>query len=177
MFIKRIAAFIIDYAVVLMIGCFLAVIINGVIFAISKNTAMMPTLIIALSLIYTMLFCRDIVNGQSLGKSLFKIKVVDASTNEMPNLANIILRNVTIFVWFIDFVILIFNSKQRLGDFMANTKVVEVQERNTFSPRAFFRYTQIMVICFIVFTLLFTIILKYGISTDDPLMQALYPQL
>ena len=66
---------------------------------------------------------KDVINGQSIGKRILKIKVVDLSGN-VPKLPNLIIRNITILIWPVE-AILVLLYKERLGDRLAKTKVVE----------------------------------------------------
>jgi len=72
------------------------------------------------------LFSDALPNGQSIGKMLLKIKVVNKETMQPYSLLQSFLRNITfpldIFDWFFIF----FGSDRRLGDFMASTIVVKV---------------------------------------------------
>ena len=67
-------------------------------------------------------FFKDVINGQSIGKKIMKIKVVDLNDNK-PSLFNLIIRNITILIWHVE-ALLVLLDKERLGDRLAKTKVV-----------------------------------------------------
>jgi uncharacterized RDD family membrane protein YckC len=70
-------------------------------------------------------FFSDILNGQSLGKRLMRIGVIDANSRRPGNLFQLLVRNISIVVFNIVDVLMIFNkSKLRLGDRLAGTAVV-----------------------------------------------------
>jgi uncharacterized RDD family membrane protein YckC len=70
-------------------------------------------------------FFSDILNGQSLGKRLMRIGVIDANSRRPSNLFQLLVRNISIVVFNIVDLLMIFDqSKLRLGDRLAGTAVV-----------------------------------------------------
>ena len=65
-------------------------------------------------------------NGQSLGKKLLKIQVLDDEGIKPCSLAQSFFRNVTFPLGIIDWVFIFFKSRRRLGDFIAGTVVAKV---------------------------------------------------
>jgi uncharacterized RDD family membrane protein YckC len=64
--------------------------------------------------------------GQSLGKKILKISVVNKSTGESCSVLKSFIRNVlTPFIGFIDAIFILTKKKRRLGDYMANTIVIK----------------------------------------------------
>lgn len=72
------------------------------------------------------LLCDGLPNGQSLGKRLLKIAVVDEHTGAPCGLGKSLLRNVTQIVGLFDWVWIFGARRKRAGDFLAGTKVVNV---------------------------------------------------
>ena len=70
--------------------------------------------------------CKDIFGSRSLGKRVFNIYVVEhEDINNRPKIYSLILRNVTTFLWFIEFFAMIFDENgRRIGDKLAKTQVV-----------------------------------------------------
>ena len=68
-------------------------------------------------------FFKDIINGQSIGKRIMRIRVVDLN-GKKPSLFKLVIRNITIFIWPVE-ALLVLLDKQRLGDRLAKTKVVD----------------------------------------------------
>lgn len=70
-------------------------------------------------------FFSDAFNGQSLGKRLLRIGVIDANSRRPCNLFQLLTRNTSIVVFNVVDVLMIFDhSKLRLGDRLAGTAVV-----------------------------------------------------
>ena len=70
-------------------------------------------------------FFSDALNGQSLGKRLMRIGVIDANSRRPGNLFQLLVRNASIVVFNIVDVLMIFDKcKLRLGDRLAGTAVV-----------------------------------------------------
>lgn len=72
-----------------------------------------------------LLFSDALANGQSLGKRLLKIKVVDFKTGKPCSVLQSFLRNVTIFLGLFDLIFLISRYRRRFGDFLASTLVIK----------------------------------------------------
>jgi len=90
---------------------------------IGKEASFLVAVIIAL--IY-FLFSDALPNGQSIGKKLLKIKVVNKETMQPCSLVQSLLRNITFPLGIFDWVFIFFGSHRRLGDFMASTIVVKM---------------------------------------------------
>jgi uncharacterized RDD family membrane protein YckC len=74
------------------------------------------------------LFNDAMPNGQSFGKKLLSIKVVNKTTGKNCNIKEALLRNITTvipFLAFIDAVMIFGVKKQRMGDKIANTLVIK----------------------------------------------------
>ncbi len=78
---------------------------------------------IGLCIIYLLFIGKDIIGGQSIGKRIAKIKVVDTNGNE-PDKFRLFLRNITIFIWPIE-AIFILLEKPRIGERITKTRVIE----------------------------------------------------
>lgn len=77
---------------------------------------------IAVAMVY--FFFKDGLNGQSLGKRLLKIKVLDRSTGEPCRLSRSLIRNLFNGLGLIDWLFALGHEKRRLGDYAAETYVV-----------------------------------------------------
>jgi len=73
---------------------------------------------------FILLFLKDIVNGQSIGKRLMKIRVLKKDGSK-PSPRILVLRNLTLFIWFVD-AYLYFSKGERLGDILFKTTVCDV---------------------------------------------------
>ncbi|MBE6571828.1 MAG: RDD family protein [Ruminococcaceae bacterium] len=117
---NRIVAFLIDH----MIICFALAFLGFAQMLIKTDLLWLWRMyyIIFLAFLFAYFF-KDVVNGQSVGKRIMKIKVVDMDGNK-PSIFNLIIRNITIFIWPVEAILVLLN-KQRLGDILAKTKVVD----------------------------------------------------
>lgn len=71
------------------------------------------------------LFSDAMPNGQSVGKKLLGMKVVDEHTNLNCNLFQSFMRNITTpFLNILDWIFIFFGSRKRLGDMLASTVVI-----------------------------------------------------
>lgn len=71
------------------------------------------------------LFSDALPNGQSVGKRLLNIKVVNQITKLPCSKTESFLRNVTFPLGIFDWIFIFFGSHRRLGDFLAATIVVK----------------------------------------------------
>ncbi|MDF5731989.1 MAG: RDD family protein [Rhizonema sp. PD38] len=78
-----------------------------------------------LSLFY-LLFADAIKGGQSFGKQVMQISVVDATSKRPCTLIKSLIRNLSLaFLGIIDWVFIFSRTRQRLGDRIANTIVIK----------------------------------------------------
>ena len=70
---------------------------------------------------------KDIVNGRSIGKMMNGLEVVSKNKNKPITYLQLLLRNITLLIPFVELPYYLIN-KERIGDIIANTKVVEVRE-------------------------------------------------
>ncbi len=123
MFRKRLLAIIIDF----LIFCFLFFILTVISILDEKNSLFNQTgyIIFAVLLLSVWLgfIFKDAFYGQSIGKRLVHIKVI-SKDGKKPNLFQVFLRNITIHIWPIE-LIMLFLDKERIGDILAKTKIIE----------------------------------------------------
>lgn len=124
-FKRRLAAFIIDYLLFMPFYFMIMIFTSADIFFktggyLTTEMETLQNLLLVLILIFFM--SKDIINGQSIGKRIAKIKIID---NSGENVAwwQLILRNITIFIWPLEALLLLLD-KERIGDKAAKTKVV-----------------------------------------------------
>ena len=71
----------------------------------------------------TICVLRDVIfNGQSIGKRIFKLHIID-ETNKLPSKRILIIRNIFFFVYPVD-AILLLATNQSIGDMATRTTVV-----------------------------------------------------
>ena len=66
----------------------------------------------------------DALKGQSLGKRMMKIRVVDEYTGASCTLLQSIVRNLALVFGILDYIFIFFGSRKRLGDMIVGTKVL-----------------------------------------------------
>ena len=67
---------------------------------------------------------RDVIfKGQSIAKRIFKLRVIDNETNELPSNRKLIIRNLFFFLYPVEFIMLLASDKS-LGDMVTNTTIV-----------------------------------------------------
>jgi uncharacterized RDD family membrane protein YckC len=125
---KRIYAGIIDF----LIACVIQTVLMGLFFIkpllnnmgdVDIFNIMARQLIISYcSIMY--LVIRDIIGKKSIGKRIFKLKIVNKLDNNETNFLKRLLRNITWLLPPIDIIIFLI-SKERLGDKIFGTNVVE----------------------------------------------------
>ena len=74
-------------------------------------------------LIYTLL-ADGMFKGQSIGKKILGLYVVNTKTNEPCTFTQSALRNITYLLGFIDLIFLVGSERRRIGDRLASTKVM-----------------------------------------------------
>ncbi len=60
-----------------------------------------------------------------MGKRHFGYQIVDVKTNSPASELQCVIRNSTMIIWPVEIIVSMFNSKRRLGDFIARTKLVD----------------------------------------------------
>jgi len=153
---RRIAAFLIDHFVMTFLIVSIVFIAIGSNFADEDNpskfivtifSVMIPGLFLYLS--------KDSLKGISIGKWIMGIMVRDEKNpNETPAFGRLLLRNLPIFFFPIEFIILATNDqKKRLGDKIANTVVVKNPEKPNKLPRILALIGIVIIfVVFVVFT-------------------------
>jgi uncharacterized RDD family membrane protein YckC len=68
-------------------------------------------------------FNKDIFNGRSPAKRILKIQVIDIKTGQAANSLKCLVRNLTIPLWPLEVIFVLFNPKRRLGDKIAGTRI------------------------------------------------------
>ena len=125
---KRIPAFLIDMGIACMIQAplmFLLIMLPLSQSKIKIDQVMGRVLLItAISSIY--LIFRDTLGGRSLGKRLMKLCVKASDDDHGTSLSRLVLRNIFVVLWPIE-AILLLSGKDRLGDRIAKTTVVQIE--------------------------------------------------
>ena len=81
-------------------------------------------IIILIFLPYLVYFNKDFFNAKSPAKRILGYQIIDRKNNELASELQCFVRNLTIIAWPIEVIIGLINPERRIGDFLANTKVV-----------------------------------------------------
>jgi uncharacterized RDD family membrane protein YckC len=156
MIFKRLTAFIIDLFIITMI-------ISVPFFATQTIKSQILTQFFS-ALMVTLLLCKDCINGQSVGKLIMKIQVVDDTTNQKVYVVRCIIRNFFVIFWIVEVVVLFVSKNKRIGDYVAKTKVIN---NNKAEKIRLDKNTLIAIlICFcVIFLLLFFVFNLFCSST------------
>ena len=73
---------------------------------------------------------KDFFNAKSIAKRHFGYQIVDLKTNRPANELQCVIRNSTMIIWPLEVLISMFNSKKRLGDLIAGTKLIDVDKED-----------------------------------------------
>ncbi|MDR1218365.1 MAG: RDD family protein [Treponema sp.] len=124
---KRIYAWIIDFVIVciiqtILMGLFLIMPLLKNIDDINISNVMTRQLIITYcSMIY--LIVRDIIGKRSIGKRVFKLKIINKSNGNEASILKRFVRNITWILGPIDIIVFLI-SKERFGDKIAGTDII-----------------------------------------------------
>ena len=129
--IKRLVAFIIDWYISFLPGfiLFMFSMNQGVENENASPLIMIPCFIGVFGS-FTLFVLRDyIFKGQSLGKKIFRLTILDKNTLSTPKNWQLILKNIFLFIYPIDGVILLATGES-LGNRITDTVVVYKAQRN-----------------------------------------------
>lgn len=117
---KRFSAQFIDEILALSVGYLALLLLKE--FLPSDNSVPMLAMWLVV-LIYTLL-ADGMFKGQSIGKKVLGLYVVNTKTNEPCTYTQSAFRNITYLLGFIDLIFLLGSERRRIGDRLASTKVM-----------------------------------------------------
>nr|WP_320022221.1 RDD family protein [uncultured Draconibacterium sp.] len=86
--------------------------------------------IIPFSCITFLILNKDFYNAKSVAKRHFGYQIVDLKTNCPANELQCVIRNSTMIIWPVEVIASMFNSKRRLGDLIAGTKLIDIDKED-----------------------------------------------
>ena len=122
--LRRILAWIIDWNL-----CGIPALIYAFIFKTMAETQGLKAVYAFLFILFVLSFptlfvVRDVLfRGRSIAKRIFKLRVIDNETNELPSKQKLIIRNLFFFIYPIEAILLVATNKS-VGDMATNTTVV-----------------------------------------------------
>lgn len=84
---------------------------------------------------FALYFCKDIVNGRSIGKRTTQTQVVDNNTGQVASPLKCFIRNIFCVIWPVEVIVTLTNPSRRIGDRVAGTKVVPYDPINVEQPK------------------------------------------
>jgi len=82
------------------------------------------------SIIIICILCKDIFGGQSFGKKIMNIKIIDIKTGKEASKLKTIVRNLFLLLWPVELIFVFKNNERRLGDKVVKTKLVYGSNQN-----------------------------------------------
>jgi uncharacterized RDD family membrane protein YckC len=73
---------------------------------------------------FALYFCKDIINGRSIAKRIINLQVVDNKTGLVASPLQCLVRNIFCVLWIIEVIVAMTDTKRRIGDIVAGTKLV-----------------------------------------------------
>lgn len=121
---KRIIAFLIDHTIIILIALSFMMINFNEIFETYEMMFHLFVRFMLFSLVFYLV--KDVVHGKSIGKWFMGIKIIDVTNEQKPSIFRLILRNALIFIWPVEFIVLLISKdSRRIGDKLAKTNVVK----------------------------------------------------
>jgi hypothetical protein len=77
--------------------------------------------------VLSLYFNKDIFLGRSIGKRLLRFAVINKQTGEAAGPLRCLVRNLTLIFWPVEVILAMVNVQERLGDYMAGTKLVSFE--------------------------------------------------
>lgn len=159
---KRFLAAIIDFAIILLIGQLFMLLYLTHINYITK---------VIFSLIFTLVICKDNMNGQSVGKYFMRIQVVDLQTDVGASNIKTMIRNVFLCLWPIEVFFFLIKSDRRLGDYVSKTKLLDVGQSQTLKLSK--NELKVLLICFVIVLALSSLGILFSLI-NFPLVKLLF---
>lgn len=93
------------------------------------STSLLIPLIAWLILLFLILN-KDCVNGMSAGKRTFGYRIIDYKSKEEATDFQCMIRNITMYIWPLEAIMVLINPNRRIGDFIAKTEVIKTDKRD-----------------------------------------------
>lgn len=84
---------------------------------------------------FALYFCKDIVNGRSIGKRATQTQVIDNNTGQVASPLKCFIRNIFCVIWPVEVILTLINPSRRIGDMVAGTKVVPYDPIHVEQPK------------------------------------------
>ncbi|HET6252828.1 MAG TPA: RDD family protein [Puia sp.] len=89
---------------------------------------------IYVAFIFSFYFNKDIYLGQSIGKRMLRFRVINKRTGEPAGPLRCLARNLPLVFWPLELILAMINVQERLGDYIAGTKLVNYERDTAAKP-------------------------------------------
>jgi uncharacterized RDD family membrane protein YckC len=122
--INRILSMFLDHCIMCLLIIPLGILIFGIVYKLEEYFN--PTIGVMLIFIPFFIYLnKDFFNAKSPAKRILGFQVIDRKTNNPANELQCFIRNLTICIaWPLEVIVGLINPERRIGDFLANTKVI-----------------------------------------------------
>lgn len=111
---------------------------------------------------------KDVLKGKSPAKRILGYQVIDRKTGRSANELQCFIRNLTIcIIWPIEVVVGFINPERRIGDYLANTKVIKAEKEKLQTIWSDFKNTRLKPSYLVI--ILIGIVYFYGFSQIMPM--------
>ncbi len=104
-----------------------------------NTTSSIDWTLIIMYLAMSLYFNKDVFQGKSIAKRIVKQQIIDIKTNEVASPIKCLIRNITIPIWIIEVIVVLYSPSRRIGDFIAGTKVINAVELDNSNPPVYFK--------------------------------------
>lgn len=87
-----------------------------------------PLITALFPILYSFYLAKDSIGGRSIAKRLLGQQIIDLVTQKPATPIKTVIRNITVFIYPIEIIVTLINPSRRLGDYLANTKVVPAKK-------------------------------------------------
>ncbi len=152
---KRLKALLVDIIILGVLGILILIIFMIVV---DKNFLCIYSLTIAI--VYSLFFCKDVINGQSIGKKMLKLQII-TEKGKAASLRSLIIRNMIALMQPIDALYMINNPGKRLGDIVCKTRVVDASRKIKYEFNPLLLIFHIITVVFVTFSFFIVICIMF----------------
>jgi len=121
--IHRVSSMLLDHIIMIIVIIPIGILIFGIIFQLEEYI----NKVLGIILMFIPMFVyinKDFFKAKSPAKRILGYQVISRRTNEPASELQCFVRNLTIIAWPIEVIVGFINPERRIGDFLANTKVI-----------------------------------------------------
>lgn len=85
-----------------------------------------PVLFYIMNLGLCLVYCKDCIGAQSLGKRFFKLQVISLKTGAAATPMQCLIRNFSLVLLPVEIIMILINPSRRIGDILAGTKLENI---------------------------------------------------